>query len=396
MKVLMVDEEVPWPLNTGKRIRTYNLVQRLQKKHSITYLCYGDLGQALPDCPNVDLVTLPSPILEQKGLCFYVALLGNIISSRPYIVDRHFSPKMAIKALGLVDRENFDLVHCEWTPYTENIRHLIGKLPTVLSAHNVESQIWERYYRAENNPIKKIYIYLQWRKLVRYEAEAAKLYSVVSTVSELDREVFVGKYGCDQAMVVPNGVDENYFSPVRSVVMPGSMVFTGSMDWRPNQDGFRYFVEEIFPLIRKRQPQATFTVVGRKPPHWLTTIAEQADGVTVTGTVDDVRPYISRRALYVVPLRVGGGSRLKILEALSMSKVVLSTTVGAEGLMLEDGKHILLRNTPQQFADTACAVLSDPGSFACLGPEGRKLIIEKYTWDSIAKTMSEVWERARA
>lgn len=396
MNVLIVDEEVPWPLNTGKRLRTYNLVKRLQKEHSITYLCYGDPLQELPDCPNVNLVTLPSPVTEQEGFNFYLALIANLFSTNPYIIDRHYSSVMASEALRIADDCSFDLVHCEWTPYTENIRNLIGKLPSVLSAHNVEAQIWERYYLTENNPLKKAYIYLQWRKLARYEAEAASLYSIVSTVSEPDRVIFAEKYGCRQTIVVPNGVDENYFAPLQSETMPGSMVFTGSMDWRPNQDGVRYFIEEVFPLIRKRLPQATFTVVGRKPPHWLTGMAELTDGVTVTGTVDDVRPYVARSSLYVVPLRVGGGSRLKILEALSMSKAVLSTTVGAEGLELEDEKQILLRDTPQQLADTACTVLSNPGRFACLGNEGRKLILEQYTWDVIAKVMSEAWGRAHA
>jgi len=395
MNVLIVDEEVPWPLNTGKRIRTYNLVQRLQRDHTVTYLCYGDQGSVLPDCQNVTLVILPSPVLEQKGLRFYLALLANLVSSKPYIVDRHYSAAFEEKALSLVATNQYDLIHCEWTPYTENIRTLIGKIPSVLSAHNVESQIWERYYQSESSLLKKYYIYFQWQKLIRYEAQSARNYSEISVVSERDLEMFINQYGCKRVTVVPNGVDDQYFAPVQSELQPGSMVFTGSMDWRPNQDGIKYFIEEVFPLIRRRIPAATFTVVGRKPPQWLVTLAGRVPGVSVTGTVDDVRPYIASSMLYVVPLRVGGGSRLKILEAMAMEKVVLSTTVGAEGLDVEEGKQILLRDTPQDIADTACAVLNDPARFSDYGSAGRALILESYTWDAIAEVMDDVWERAR-
>jgi glycosyltransferase involved in cell wall biosynthesis len=395
MKVLIIDEEVPWPLDTGKRLRSYNLLQRLQRDHSITYLCYGAPAAVLPDCPNVTIITLPSPVLEQKGILFYWSLLTNLLSPRPYIVDRHYSGALADKASSLVATGDFDLLHCEWTPYTENILSLFGKIPTVLSAHNVEAQIWERYYQTEVNPAKKAYIYLQWQKLLRYEAAAAQRYTAVSTVSEPDSNIFIKQYGCRQVQVVPNGVDEQYFSPVSTELQSGSMVFTGSMDWRPNQDGVRYFIEEVFPLILQKTPSATFTIVGRKPPLWLVELAERTNGVTVTGTVDDVRPYIARSALYVVPLRVGGGSRLKILEAFAMNKIVLSTSVGAEGLDVEENVHILLRDTAEAMADTACQILADQERFARLGDAGRDLILQHYTWDAIARVMDNLWGRAR-
>lgn len=394
MNVLLVDEEIPWPLNTGKKIRTYNLLQRLQKQHTVIYLCYGESNVVLPGCPNVTIIVLPSPVLEQKGLRFYWSLFVNLFYSKPYIVERHYSRVMAERVLALIASNQFDLVHCEWTPYTENISNIFGKLPSVLSAHNVEAQIWERYYQAESNLLKKIYIYFQWQKLVRYETNAAQKYSLVTTVSEPDKDVFVDQYGCKRVMVVPNGVDERYFTPVKADIMPGSMVFTGSMDWRPNQDGVKYFVEEIFPLIKRQIPVATFTVVGRKPPQWLKDLAHRVEGLTVTGTVDDVRPYIASSALYVVPLRVGGGSRLKILEAMSMAKVVLSTTIGAEGLDVKEGSNVLLRDTPQDFADTACQVLMNWDKYLDYSTAGRALILESYTWDAIARGMNDVWRRA--
>jgi len=213
-------------------------------------------------------------------------------------------------------------------------------------------------------------------------------------VSEPDRRVFEDDYGCRRVMVVENGVDERYFEPQDVLVKPNSMVFTGSMDWRPNQDGVRYFIEEIFPAVKRTLPDATFTVVGRNPPRWLADLAHSCPGVAVTGTVDDVRPFIAESALYVVPLRVGGGSRLKILEALSMEKPVLSTTIGAEGLAVEDGTHLLVRDGTEPFAAAAVEMLTRPHRFGQLGASGRGLIMRHYTWDALAVKMARVWQKA--
>lgn len=394
MNVLIVDEEFPYPLNTGKRIRSYNLLRRLQQKHKITYLCYGNGTEVLPDCPNVVLKVVPSPIIEQRGPAFYGALLWNLISPLPYVVVRHHSQLMCREAASLMTSGNIELIHCEWTPYTENIRGLLSSFPSVLSAHNVEAQIWGRYFSTETNWLKKQYISPQWKKMLTYERQASQLYSHVAVVSEPDRHVFVDDYSCPRVTVVANGVDECYFTPVQTQPTPHSMVFTGSMDWRPNQDGIRYFLETIFPKIRAAIPDASLTVVGRKPPQWLVEIGHNMPGVTVTGTVDDVRPYICQSSLYIVPLRVGGGSRLKILEALSMAKPVLSTVLGAEGLNVIDEHHLVLRDEPDQFAETAVAMLKQPENYEHLGRAGRQLIMQQYAWDAIAGTMDHVWHEA--
>jgi len=394
MNVLIVDEEVPYPPNTGKRLRTYNIVKRLQKRHQITYLCYGNGGEFPPDCPNVRFVTLQSPIIAQSGVPFYGALLKNLLSRYPYVVDRHYSEIMSRRATSLTGKDRFDLVHCEWTPYTENILPLLHGMPSVLSAHNVEAQIWERYFLSEQNPLKKAYIHIQWRKLLKYEKLACKRYSEVTAVSVEDKGIFQRDYGCKNITVVSNGVDNEYFAPMDSPPNRHGMVFTGSMDWRPNQDGIHYFLKDIYPLIKQRLPHATVTVVGRKPPQWLVDLADAIPGVIVTGTVDDVRPFIAENALYIVPLRIGGGSRLKILEAFSMEKPVLSTSIGAEGLEVEDGSHLLLRDGPESFAQAAIDMLSNPQRYETLGKSGRELILDKYTWDSIATVMDGVWQRA--
>ena len=156
----------------------------------------------------------------------------------------------------------------------------------------------------------------------------------------------------------------------------------------------RYFIEEIFPSVRQALPLATFIVVGRKPPQWLVDMGQTTPGVVITGTVNDVRPYIAESSLYVVPLRIGGGSRLKILEALAMQKRVLSTSIGAEGLAVQDGENVLLRDGAEQFADTTIEMLKEPQKFDSLGEAGRDLVMKQYTWDAIARDMDNVWQKA--
>ena len=390
MKVLVVDEEVPFPLNTGKRIRTWNLLRRLKDRHEITFLSWGK-GKAPADGVGVRFVNLGQELPAMQGPFFYASLLGNLLSPLPYSVQRHAGKAMKQAVQALVAREKFDLIHCEWTPYVEAVRDVMRHCPTVLSAHNVEARIWERYLNTETNLLKKEYIRIQHRKFDRFERDAARACAHVAAVSEKDALAF-SSYGCQKVSVVPNGVDEAYFYSRTDPVKPFNMVFTGSMDWRPNQDGISHFLTDIFPLVLKRLPEATCTVVGRNPPGWLSDMAKTTTGVQVTGTVDDVRPYIAGSPLYIVPLRVGGGSRLKILEALAMGKTVLSTTIGAEGLHLEDGEHLLLRDNDQDFADAAVEALLNPERFAGLAAKGRDRVMELYTWDRIAGSMEAIWE----
>jgi glycosyltransferase involved in cell wall biosynthesis len=184
-------------------------------------------------------------------------------------------------------------------------------------------------------------------------------------------------------IVIPNGVDLSYFRVLPAPQERSHLVFTGSMDWRPNQDALRYFIRDVLPLIRHAQPDVECTFVGRRPPKDIQRLGEIAR-VTVTGTVDDVRPYVERAAVCVVPLRIGGGSRLKILEAFAMGRPVVSTRIGAEGLDVVQGKHLLLADDPRQFAESVIDLLKNEQQSRLLGHESRKLVERQYGWDSLA------------
>jgi glycosyltransferase involved in cell wall biosynthesis len=211
----------------------------------------------------------------------------------------------------------------------------------------------------------------------------------VLTVSDTDTTSFAKDISPAKITAIPTGVDVDYFQPI-SGEEPDSLVFTGSMDWMPNEDGILYFVEEVLPLIRQQRPEVKLWVVGRRPGKKIKALAESDPGIQVTGRVEDIRPYIAKGAVYVVPLRVGSGTRLKIFEAMAMGKAVVSTTIGAEGLPVSHGVDIILADEPQQFAESVCRLLASPEERSQIGNAARRLVEEKYSWVAVAKHVESV------
>ncbi|MFX0067185.1 MAG: glycosyltransferase family 4 protein [Candidatus Hermodarchaeota archaeon] len=394
---MVIDEGIPYPLNTGKRTRTYNLLVNLAKSNEIFFICHKDRdsnheGIERMTKQGITCSIVPKEVREKSGPIFYMALMFNLLSSKPYIVSSHSSRQIKACVRKALANKKFDLIHCEWTPYTDNIISL--DKPKVLSAPSVEAQIWQRYFEHERNHAKKIYIGLQKEKIFNYEKRAVSLYNKIITVSEEDKKLFEDWYGAKNVTVVPNGVDTEYFRPIELEEQKNSLVFTGSMDWRPNQDAVNYFLDQIFPLIQQEIPDISFTIAGRKPPQWLVRKVERIQNVQLTGTVEDIRSYIAKSSIYVVPLRVGGGSRLKIIEALAMKKPVVSTTIGAEGLNVKDEENIILADQPEIFCQRVSELLNNQNLAYKLGDNGRQLVVQQYDWRIIADILGQVWQKA--
>jgi glycosyltransferase involved in cell wall biosynthesis len=259
-----------------------------------------------------------------------------------------------------------------------------GSTPVVLFEHNVEYLIWQRLAALERQPLKRALFTLEWRKLRRREARACTQANLTITVSDEDERRLAELAPTARTAVIDTGVDTSYFKPEGRTGIPARLVFSGSMDWHPNEDAVLYFSEAILPRIRAQVPHVSLTVVGRNPSARLREVAERA-GILVTGTVDDVRPYIDEAALFVVPLRAGGGTRLKIFEALAMAKAVVSTTVGAEGLPLTSGREFVAADEPDDFADAVVALLNDPVRRQAIGQAGRSLVDAHYSWEQVAR-----------
>jgi len=255
----------------------------------------------------------------------------------------------------------------------------------------VEAMIWKRHYEIQTNPVKKVYLYGQWQKMKRFEREMCRRFDSVIAVSADDREQMKREYGAEAVYDVPTGVDTDFYRPTDSAKFsPHNMVFTGSMDWLPNDDAIRYFMREIMPVIKQKVPDATLTVVGRNPTPAVVELGKRDPSLIITGRVDDVRPYIESSAAYVVPLRIGGGTRLKIFEAMAMEKAVISTTVGAEGLPLSDGVELLLADEPAAFADAVVSVLNDRSYASELGQRAASIVRKKYGWRQVTDTFVSI------
>jgi len=388
MRILVLDEEFPWPLNTGKRMRSFNLLSRIAAKHELYYLAYGETDSESSNAlmkNRMNPIAVARKIPAKSGPMFYLRLLANLTSPWPYIVSSHYSRLYDKTVKEVIKEKRPDMIICEWTPYAVFVRD-IDKIKKVIVAHNVETLIWKRYYENEKNPAKRWYIGIQRDKLERFENEAFGTVDGITAVSEIDAGSIREIKDRTPVNVVENGVDLDYFKSENNDTEPDSMVFVGTMDWRPNQDAVSYFAQEVFPLIRKNRPDAKVIFVGRKPPQEIKALND-IPGVTVTGSVDDVRPYMQKGAVYVVPLRIGGGTRLKILDAMAMKKAIVSTSVGAEGLEVSEDENILLADTAERFAEQIERLMDDAELRHRMGEDGRQLVEERYGWDRLAERL---------
>lgn len=385
MKILLIDEEFPYPLNSGKRLRTYNLVKHLARTNDITYLAYGETGSGSFDAIKalgITPVAVSPPDRKQSGLQFYWRLLLNLLSPLPYIVTSHFTKRYQDALNQLLRAQKYDIVVCEWTPYAIFFKDII-ECKKIIVAHNIESSIWKRYEKNEINLFKRLYISIQRRKVEKFERDCFRRIDGATTVTKMEAEE-LASYGLNfSPVVVENGVDCEYFTPGEQQPDPDQLVFTGAMDWRPNQDAVVYFVNEILPLIKKVKPNLVVNIVGRNPSRMITDLGFRGE-VNVTGTVADVRPFVRPAAVYIVPLRIGGGSRLKILEAMAMKKAIVSTSVGAEGLAVTSGQDIVIADTPCGFARAVVELIDDPNLRDNLSHQGFELVHQHYRWEKIA------------
>lgn len=399
LHVAIVDEELPYPPISGKRIRTLNLTLRLACRHRISYVAYRNFdskeareAETYFNDHGIRTILVERSFPPKSGPGFYARLAANLLSPLPYLVSSQYTQAMRRAIQQFAAKQSVDLWHCEWTPYAALFRGLEQPAPLVM-AHNVESLIWQRYHETETNPIKRWYIKEQWRKLERFERRTFAEARRTVAVSPEDARLIDRRFGSKRVDVVDNGVDTTYFQPGKTPPTPGQILFLGSLDWRPNLDGVAQLLERIFPAVLAQAPAARLCLVGRNPPAWLHRQAAQCPQVELHATVADVRPYLAQSSVMAVPLRVGGGSRLKILEALASGVPVVSTQVGAEGLQLEAGRHLTVVEDIAQMADALVQNIHTPNAARTMAEAGRRRVLERYDWDVLAAKLERVWIR---
>ena len=388
LRILWVKVGGLWPVHTGGRLRSFHIVSELARDHRVTLLTTHGLddnpdglrGQ-LPQCERVTSFLYAAP--KQSSAGFARAVVGSWLSPLPVDLWKWQVPAVREEVRRMVSARQVDLCVADFLYTTPNVP-LGGSVPVIFFDHNVEHVIWKRLSRVEARPWRRALLEAEWRKMRRAEARACARASLTIAVSEVDRTLLVANAPGAAICSIPTGVDTAFFVPNGSREAPASLVFIGSMDWYPNEDAILHFIRATLPGIRRQVPEASLTVVGRNPRPQLRAAAARA-GVRVTGTVEDVRPYVEKAAVVVVPLRVGGGTRLKIFEALAMGKAVVATKVGAEGLPLVAGTHYVRADTPDAFARAVASLLEDPRRRTALGAAGRRLVEDKFSWPQVAR-----------
>ena len=392
MRILWVKANKLLPVSSGGDIRSYNIAHGLAAQHDLTFLSYYDrtrdeeyekeLKRHFPDsvcfCTGKRTSSVPKRVLDY---------MVRFPSEAPYAVSRFASPRVREKLRGWFQQGSFDVVVCDFLDAAVNFPRNIT-IPTVLFQHNVESEIWRRLALLQSHPAKKFLYQVEFAKMFGYERKMVRRFQHVIAVSEHDRSLMSRWVDPARITVVPTGVDLKQFkgkSPARE--MENLVIFVGAMDWGPNVDAVEYFCQEIWPAVKAKIPDARFRIVGRNPDRRVEKLA--GESIEITGSVPSVVDHLYAAAVVVVPLRIGGGTRLKIYEAMAAGKAVVSTSVGAEGLDVHHGSDIVLADDPTTFAENVVGLLRDE-QLRRRYEQSAAALAAKYDWAAISEKFLSV------
>lgn len=387
MKILLAFPRPLVPADTGGKIRSLQIFSRLCDRAEIHAISQADpeldalgIGEMKRMFASYTPVFWKESVKYSPG--FYIDLVKNRFSAMPYFIDKFCRPEFT-RALGnLAASQQFDVLFCDFlqtaTPALE-----LPMRPRVVFEHNVEYMLRKRQWEAETAPLKKWVFAAEWERTQRIEARVCCSFDHIIAVSDEDRLAFEKDFGARNVSTIPTGVDGEYFRPQTTPQRPGRLVFVGSMDWYPNEDGVLWFLREVFHHIQKEIPHASLTIVGRNPSATLSAATSEFSAVTLTGRVADVRPYLAESEVVIVPLRIGGGTRIKIPEAMAMSKAVVSTSLGAEGLPFKNRREILLEDEPEKFAVSVIDLLKNSEFRIATGNAAREKVVRDHGWGSV-------------
>lgn len=406
MRLLFLTPQLPYPPHQGASLRNWAFIRELSSRHEVHLLCFRfqdehDVAAAvdviLEDVASLTVIPAPtrSPITR---------LVQLFSTMTPDLALRLWTPAFAGALSDLFARHDFDLVQVEGLELLHYVEPYLGTRPPVwvYDAHNAEADLQESAWRSDTSVrrpdrwIGALYSYIQWQKLRRYERRLLPRFAGVVSVSDEDAQSLSVDTGV-QPLVLPNGVDTETlspgaFSPAADLAGAPSIVFTGKMDFRPNIDGVVWFVNDIWPSIRAEQPEAKFWIVGQSPAPAVQDL-DAAEGVVVTGRVPEIEPYIAGADVIVAPLRMGSGTRLKVLQAMSLARPVVGTTLGCSGLGVVDGEHLRIADTAGTFATAVTSLLHRREVAENLAACGRRYVCEHFDWQVLVPRLEELYEQ---
>lgn len=396
MRILWVKAGKLLPVDTGGKIRSYNILRHLARAHDVTLLSYygghrdlqyeAEIARELPGAETVYTAALDGTPFSQS--LDYARL---VFRSAPFAVSKFTHAEVKRKVGSWIASNKFDVAVCDFLSASLNFPEKLAT-PTVLFQHNVETTLWQRLVATDSSLAKRAAYSIEARKMASYERDALRKFHHVIAVSEHDRQQMLAMDPSCSISVVPTGVDtEKYTVAPPATADPPRIAFLGSMDWEPNIDAVTYFCREIFPCVRAQVPAAVFQIVGRNPHASVKQLS--SDRVQVTGTVPSVTEYLRDATVVVVPLRIGGGTRLKIFEAMATGKAVISTSIGAEGLAVQNGRDLILADDAEAFAEAAIRLLGDAALRRRYEQAAARLAAQ-YDWSNIVQQFAAVLQKA--
>lgn len=394
MKLLWAATNFLHPTTRGGQIRTLEMLRQLHRRHEVHYaaLANPDEPEGVARAGEYSSRVFPFKFrpAQKRSPRFALEVALGAFSKLPVAIGRWRCVEMTDRLGKLIREERYDAMVCDFLSTAINFPALEK---AALFEHNVESVIWKRHAENARDPLRRIYFQLQERRMLDFEAAACRRAGHVIAVSEKDVATIGELFGVGSTAVA-TGVDTDHFRPPDSQQRPQGLVFVGSMDWMPNIDGIRWFAEEVLPLIRARRKDLPVTVVGRMPPPSVQALAAADPYLKVTGTVPDVRPYLWGASVSIVPLRIGGGTRLKIYESMAAGVAVVSTTIGAEGLDVADGETIALADSAAEFARRSLDLVDDDEARRRMSAKALEVVRSRYSWERVSRDFEQILAHA--
>lgn len=394
MNLLFLTPQLPFPAHQGTTLRTFNILKQIALHHATTLITFGtsaelESAQPLTElCKRIEIVTPPhrSPLRRA---------FTTITSDLPDMGLRLESKPMHALIQDVLSQGEFDWIQIEGIEMARYYaKSVAARARVVFDDHNAEYMLQRSAFESDvRSPVRwlgALYSLIQWRKLARFEKKVCLDVDSVVAVSGSDDKALRALDSRIRPIIIPNSVDTDFYRYDPEDSNSSLLVFTGKMDFRPNIDAMIWFCKEILPILRKTLPDVRLKIVGQKPSRRVSSLA-QNQGVVVTGAVEDVRPFISEAAVYVAPLRMGSGTRLKILEAMAMGKAIVSTRRGAEGIECLNGRELILADTPDEFATSIGTLLQNAARRKELGRNARRLVEEKYEWKHFVPIFESIY-----
>jgi glycosyltransferase involved in cell wall biosynthesis len=394
MRILFITETVPYPLDSGGRIKTFHTLRMLSGAHSVRLHAFIRDDAQRAHRQALEALGVPTTLhLVPRSVPREAWFAARSLVGAPYSVGRHFDVAAHRAMAAETQAWRPDLVYCDHLSMGEYARRL--GVPIVYDAHNVEFAILQRFAGTRADPITRVAAAVEWRRVRRYEAALCRESRLVFVVSDVDRQALTALAGAGVPFVeVPIAVDAAGTTSIAALTRSPRLLFLGGLHWPPNADALLTFVREMWPRVRASRPDATLTSVGRDD-HSSAAECRAAPGVQLTGWVPEIDPFVQESRVLVVPMRAGSGMRVKILEAMARGLPVVSTSVGCEGIGVEPGRHLLLADTADAFADAVLRVLSDDELAATLARNARALVLERYDVAAVRALVLHALARVR-